>query len=98
MEEQGTGSKAIFESIGSLNEITLEVKQSAGEMLGGSREVIEESKMLERITQEIGNGMQEMASEAEQIDHAVNEVNDISGENKEQIEALIREVSRFRVA
>jgi methyl-accepting chemotaxis protein len=97
MEEQGIGSKAVLDSIGSLNEITGEVKRSAAEMLGGSREVIQESRALEGITSEIGNGMQEMASGAEQIDTAVNQVNDISGENKKQIEALMTEVSRFKV-
>jgi methyl-accepting chemotaxis protein len=98
MEEQGIGSKAVLDSIGSLNEITGEVKRSAAEMLGGSREVIQESKVLEHITSEIGNGMQEMASGAEQIDTAVSQVNGISGENKKQIERLILEVSRFKVS
>ncbi|MDR1324653.1 MAG: methyl-accepting chemotaxis protein [Treponema sp.] len=97
MEEQGTGSKAILDSIGSLNGITGEVKGSADNMLGGSQEVIRESEVLERITAEIGNGMQEMASGAEQINTAVNQVNDISGENKQQIEQLMAEVSRFKV-
>jgi methyl-accepting chemotaxis protein len=67
-------------------------------MLGNSRKVIQESKMLERITEEIGSGMEEMASGAEQIDTAVNRVNDISVENKKQIEQLMAEVSRFKVA
>ncbi|MDR0584753.1 MAG: methyl-accepting chemotaxis protein [Treponema sp.] len=98
MEEQGAGSKAILESIESLNELTSEVKGSATGMLGNSREVIQESKALERMTAEIGNGIQEMASGAEQIDTAVDRVNDISVENKKQIEQLIMEVSRFKVA
>jgi methyl-accepting chemotaxis protein len=97
MEEQGIGSKAVLDSIGSLNEITGEVKRSAAEMLGGSHEVIQESRALEGITAEIGNGMQEMASGADQIDTAVSQVNDISGENKKRIGALIQEVSRFKV-
>ncbi|MDR0629930.1 MAG: methyl-accepting chemotaxis protein [Treponema sp.] len=98
MEEQETGSKTILDSIGSLNELTSEVKGSATGMLGDSREVIQESKALERMTAEIGNGIQEMASGAEQIDTAVNRVNDISVENKKQIEQLMNEVSRFKVA
>jgi methyl-accepting chemotaxis protein len=97
MEEQGIGSKAILESIDQLNEITGEVKESAQEMLHGSYEVIQESKTLEGITSEIGDGMQEIASGAEQIDTAVNQVNDISIENKNRIEQLIHEVSRFKV-
>jgi methyl-accepting chemotaxis protein len=97
MEEQGIGSKAILESIERLNEITGEVKGSAQGMLGGSHKVIEESKSLEGITSEIGDGMQEMASGAEQIDTAVHKVNDISIENKKQIEQLMTEVSHFKV-
>ncbi|MDR2392927.1 MAG: methyl-accepting chemotaxis protein [Treponema sp.] len=98
MEEQGIGSAYIFESISSLKEMSGEVQSSAHEMLEGSREVLLESQTLEQISGEISNGMQEMAIGAEQIDAAVNRVNDISGENKHKIEALIREVSRFKVA
>ncbi|MDR2447459.1 MAG: methyl-accepting chemotaxis protein, partial [Treponema sp.] len=87
----------ILESIERLNEITGEVRGSAQGMLGGSHKVIQESKSLEGITAEIGDGMQEMASGAEQIDTAVHKVNDISIENKKQIERLMTEVSRFKV-
>jgi methyl-accepting chemotaxis protein len=97
MEEQGIGSKAILESIGSLNEITGEVKESAQGMLGGTHEVIQESEILGKITIEIREGMQEIAVGAEQIDTAVNRVNDISTENKNRIDTLITKVSRFKV-
>jgi methyl-accepting chemotaxis protein len=98
MEEQEMGSKSILESITSLNKITGEVKQSAAGMLGGSREVIQESRSLERLSEDIRNAMTEMASGATQIDTAVHGVNDISIENKRQIEELMTEVSRFKVA
>jgi methyl-accepting chemotaxis protein len=97
MEEQGAKSKAILESIESLNGITGEVKESAIGMLKGSHEVIQESKTLDQLTMEIGNGMAEMASGADQIDTAVQRVNDISVENKQQIELLMTEVARFKV-
>jgi methyl-accepting chemotaxis protein len=42
--------------------------------------------------------MSEMASGAEQINIAVNRVNEISGLNRDGIKALINEVSRFKVA
>ncbi|GHV86584.1 hypothetical protein AGMMS50230_21920 [Spirochaetia bacterium] len=38
-----------------------------------------------------------MASGAEQINVAVNRVNEISGKNKDNIDILVREVSRFKV-
>jgi methyl-accepting chemotaxis protein len=66
-------------------------------MLEGSREVIQESKNLEAVTQEITSGMNEMAAGADQINTAVNRVNTISGENKENIDILVREVSKFKV-
>ena len=67
-------------------------------MEGRSREVIKKSQTLERITEELSGGMREIAAGADQIDRAVNEVNGISAENKQQIEVLMDEVSRFKVA
>ncbi|MDR3147852.1 MAG: methyl-accepting chemotaxis protein, partial [Treponema sp.] len=97
MEEQSVGSQQILEVIGQLNDITRMVKGGSDEMLEGSREVITEGKNLEMVTQEITNGMNEMATGAEQINVAVNRVNEISGNNKESIDVLVKEVSRFKV-
>jgi methyl-accepting chemotaxis protein len=66
-------------------------------MLDGAKEVITESGNLEKVTQEITGGMNEMAEGAQQINIAVNQVNEISGKNRSGIEALLREVSRFKV-
>jgi methyl-accepting chemotaxis protein len=97
MEEQNTGSQQILEAIGRLNDITQMVKGGSMEMLEGSREVIQESKNLELVTQEITGGMNEMAAGADQINSAVTQVNTISGNNKENIDILVKEVSRFKV-
>jgi methyl-accepting chemotaxis protein len=97
MEEQGQGSKQILDAIGSLNEITQQVKGSSLEMLEGSKEVIKEGGNLEKATEEITGGMNEMAAGADQINVAVNQVNELSGKNRENIDLLVREVSRFKV-
>jgi methyl-accepting chemotaxis protein len=97
MEEQGEGGKQILEAVGQLNDVTQNVKAGSAEMLEGSRQVIQESKNLELATQEITNGMNEMATGADQINVAVNRVNTISGENKESIDVLVKEVSKFKV-
>jgi methyl-accepting chemotaxis protein len=60
--------------------------------------VIQESGNLEKATQEITGGMHEMATGAEHINVAVNHVNGASGKNRETIDDLMREVSRFKVA
>ncbi|MDR2445015.1 MAG: methyl-accepting chemotaxis protein [Spirochaetaceae bacterium] len=97
MEEQNEGSKQILEAIGKLNDATRLVKSSTDEMLEGSRQVIQESRNLEMVTQEITNGMNEMTSGADQINVAVDRVNTISGDNKENIDILVRSVSKFKV-
>jgi methyl-accepting chemotaxis protein len=97
MEEQGQGSKQILEAIAQLNDITRMVKNSSMEMLEGSKEVIQESKNLERVTEEITGGMNEMAIGSDQINIAVNQVNEISVKNRENIDLLVKEVSRFKV-
>jgi methyl-accepting chemotaxis protein len=45
----------------------------------------------------MANGMEEMANGAEQINVAVVRVNEISGENKTNTDALNRELSKFKV-
>ena len=97
MEEQGEGSKQVLEAISEVSDISQNVKQGSREMLNGSNEVIRESKNLEKVTHEITGGMNEMASGAEQINSAVNQVNDLCGKNRESIDLLIKEVSRFKV-
>ncbi|MDR2659774.1 MAG: methyl-accepting chemotaxis protein [Spirochaetaceae bacterium] len=97
MEEQSAGSQQILEAISQLNEITQMVKASSKEMLEGSREVINESKNLGNVTQELENGMNEMATGAEQINIAVNRVNEISVDNKSNIDVLVKEVGKFKV-
>ncbi|MHB9291365.1 putative methyl-accepting chemotaxis protein [Hollandina sp. SP2] len=97
MEEQNVGSKQILEAIGQLNDLTYMVKEGSTEMLEGSRQIIEESKSLELVTQEINNGMSDMAIGADQINDTINQVNTISGENKENIDVLLQEVSKFKI-
>jgi len=97
MEEQGQGSKQVLQSVGSLNDLTRQVKSGSEEMLNGSQEVMKESHNLERATQEITGGMNEMASGADQVNIAVHNVNEISVKNREGIESLIKEVSKFKV-
>jgi methyl-accepting chemotaxis protein len=97
MEGQGEGSKRLLQSASGLNEITRQVRSGSNEMLEGAKEVIEESNNLEKATQEITSGMNEMASGAAQINTAVHHVNEISAENREGIDILLKEVSRFKV-
>ena len=52
---------------------------------------------LDGLTRVITESMNEMASGAVQINNAVQEVNAISQKNKESIQNLAEEVSKFKV-
>jgi methyl-accepting chemotaxis protein len=97
MEEQGQGSKQILQAVSRLKELTGNVRNGSNEMLEGSKEVIEESNRLESATQEITSGMNEMAVGAEHINEAIHSVNEVSRKNRDGINVLIKEVSRFKV-
>jgi methyl-accepting chemotaxis protein len=66
-------------------------------MREGSQQVITESRNLEKVTQEISNGMNEMAAGAEEISAAVGRVNEISLLNREYINTLVEAVTKFKV-
>jgi len=97
MEEQESGSRQILEAVGQLNSVTGLVKSTSSEIATDSKEVISKSISLQRITNEVAEGMDQMAVGADQINLAVNKVNDISIANKDNIDALGREISKFKV-
>jgi methyl-accepting chemotaxis protein len=97
MEEQTGASRHIIEVFGHLNEITEIVKTDFGEMMKGSQQIIKEGKNLDISAQDITDGMLEMEKGADQINTAMNEVNDISSTNKQIIDTLVSEVGRFKV-
>ena len=97
MEEQSEGSKQVLEAISQVNETTQQVKHGSVEMLDGSKEVIRESQNLGSSTQEIVGGINEMATGADEINVAIHRVNELSVRNRENIDLVIREVSRFKV-
>ncbi|MDR2364050.1 MAG: methyl-accepting chemotaxis protein [Spirochaetaceae bacterium] len=97
MEEQGLGGKQILDAIRNLNALTQNVKQSSTVMMERSERVIKESKNLELVTQEISRGIHDITAETEQINAAVFRVNEISSQNKEHINALAAEVSKFKM-
>jgi methyl-accepting chemotaxis protein len=97
MEEQGTGSQQILKVFSHLNEITQYVRNGSTEMLDGGKEVIKESRNLERVTSEVSNAINEMSSGAEQVNMAVNRVSTLSNDNKQHIDTLVNEISKFKV-
>jgi hemerythrin-like metal-binding protein len=98
MEEQGEGSRLILEEISRLKKISTLVKEGAQEMLKKSKSVIKESRNLEGLSAEIKFSMDEMAVGVGNIISSVRDMNTSGGTNKENIDTLVEEVSRFKVS
>ena len=97
MREQENGSKEVLTAIKSINTVTVEVQAGSEEMLKGGEGVASEMQKLDGLTRVITESMNEMASGAVQINNAVQEVSEITQKNKQSIENLAQEVSKFKV-
>lgn len=96
MKEQENGSKEVLVAIKNINTVTTDVQAGSDEMLRGGQGVVAEMHNLSNLTRTITNSMNEMAAGAVQINKAVQEVHEIAQKNKESIEALAREVAKFK--
>ena len=97
MREQENGSKEVLTAIKNINMVTIEVQAGSEEMLKGGESVAEEMRKLDELTRIITDSMNEMATGAAQINNAIQEVNEITQKNKQSIENLAGEVSKFKV-
>ena len=97
MQEQNSGSEQIVLAMDHIKQMTQAVKRSSHEMLANSNLVSTEMNRLGEMSDAIANSMNEMASGTVQISNAVQEVSSISQMNKESIENLAQEVSKFKV-
>ncbi|MDR2484616.1 MAG: methyl-accepting chemotaxis protein [Treponema sp.] len=97
VEEQDTGSRTILDTIVKSDDITQNVRRDSEEMLTQSKNVMDEGKHLENLTQDLSGGVGEIAAEMRSVSAAVNRIQEIGRENSQSIEALIREISKFKI-
>jgi len=97
MEEQGEGSRQILEAVTKLNTVTNQVRNSSSNMTSESKEVLNQSSSLRKITSDIAGDMDDMTQNADEITSAFTRVHEITEENKENIVALSKAISRFKV-
>ena len=97
METQDAGSKEILQNMRNSHEISEKVRRSSGEMLTGSREVVGEGKNLEILTEAITRGMNDIKNNVQELSATVTHAEQISIENKESIDVLLEEITRFKI-
>lgn len=97
MLAQSEGSSEILAAIKEINTVTLTVRDGSIEMLNEGETISQEMAHLNDLTVMITNSMNEMAVGAAQINEAVQEVNEITQKNKDNISELITETNHFTV-
>ncbi len=98
MSEQENGSQEVLEAIKNISTITNEIKNGSAEMLLGGKGVSGEMHKLDALTAVLKDSMNEMAAGAQQINRAVQDVNEMAIRNKESIKAVVDEVNLFKVS
>jgi methyl-accepting chemotaxis protein/purine-cytosine permease-like protein len=94
MAQQHAGSQDILKAISQSLEITSSVRSGSQAMVSNSKQLIEESKRA--LTADLSSSMGEIALGMTQINTAINRTKDISKENRQNIEVLVRELTMFR--
>ncbi|MCL2069398.1 MAG: methyl-accepting chemotaxis protein [Treponema sp.] len=97
MVQQDAGNKEVLAAMNDTNEIAQSVRSNSQGILSASQEVAGESKHLERITSEVTAAISEIAEGIDSINSVVHRINEISRKNKEDIDSLLSEISKFTI-
>ena len=97
MTAQDTNSAKMLQNIATIKEITADVLEGSAGMMHLSSKAAQVLAYLSEITNTIGAAMNQMNTNAGQITTAMQEVKSISLRNKDTIELLAQEVSKFKV-
>lgn len=97
VKEQDLERKALMETTGQLQKITQNVRIQSMEIVSGSKKIVDEGNSLEALAMDMMKRTTEIALGMSQINTTVTRIREISQENKESIERLMREIARFMV-
>ncbi len=96
-EKRRQQSQDLIRIVENVNLVTKEIKAGSAEMLRGGNEVAEEMRKLDELTRIITESMNEMASGSIQINNTVQEVNEMSDKNQQNINNLYIAINKFKV-
>lgn len=96
MQEQSSANEQVLQSMRGIAEITQIVQDESGKILTGSQEIQVEIQKLNEVTASIDVSMNEMTNGAAEIRSASENVNTVSIQTKEIIEAVKQQLNKFR--
>ena len=97
MAEQIEGSRQILEAISNINSITQAVSSGSKEMNEGINMINNEIAKLKMINSEVFSSISEISAGTKEINMSMQSVKETSEITSEAIEAVITEISRFKL-
>lgn len=97
MDEQNAGNVQVLQSINEIKSSADVVKNNTNVLLSGGKQIGDEMKNLESVTQEITDSMNKMAADSGQITQSVEACQNLSNENQSNLEALKNNVGMFKI-
>ena len=97
MQEQFSCSNNVLDTMNEMSIVTSRVSTGSADILQNGESIAKGIHILNDAARVITDSMNEMAAGAEQINKAVTEVSEITQKNKQSIESLAEEVSKFKV-
>jgi len=97
MQEQSEGGTQVLTAMKEINDITIHVKEGGDAMHQETVSTAEKMDHLSRLTEEITCNMEEMSIGMESINQSINDVNDLTHKNTDNIGSLGLEVKKFKV-
>ncbi len=97
MDEQNEGNVQVLQSINEIKNSADIVKENTMVLLKGGKQIGEEMKNLENVTQEITESMNKMAEDSVEITQTVEQCHNLSNENQENLEELNSNVGMFKI-
>ena len=97
MDEQNEGNVQVLQAITEIKSSADIVKENTSVLLNGGKQIGEEMKNLENVTQEITASMNNIAEDSVEITQTVEQCHKLSNENQENLEELSCNVGMFKI-
>ncbi|EID84617.1 Methyl-accepting chemotaxis protein [Treponema sp. JC4] len=97
MQEQSEGGSQVLTAMKQINDITVHVKEGGDIMQSETLQAAEKMDNLSRLTEEITCSMEEMSIGIESINKSMNNVNELTHQNSENLASLGNAVRKFKV-
>ena len=97
MQEQSEGGTQVLTAMKQINDITVHVKEGGDAMQNETSSAAEKMSHLSRLTEEITASMEEMSIGIESINKSMNNVNELTHQNSDNLDSLGNAVGKFRV-